>query len=383
MKFSFKSFVAGIIIATVGVSAVFAAGGIKSASFNSYKVILDGKELDLGGQQMISVVKDGEQDASNYMPVRGVLEAMGYKAEWDGQGKAVIVTSPQNLPVSTPKPTAAIGKVYLITMDRYDPHWIAVDAGARAVAADLKIEYKWDTSDYRDNTKQIEAINNAVADGADVILLSANDIYSISPTIANAKAKGVQFIYVDSQADEPAAATFYTDEYAAGQTAAKAMLDELKEAGKTSGKIGIIGVNTLTSSTMAREKGFREVMAKDGRFILLTTEYTDGDASLSQDAAQGFITGNSNLVGILGINEGTAVGAGIAIKDSGKPIIGIGFDKSDAIQTLLERGNLKAAIIPNPYAMGELGMQKAYDIIKGNTTGPANIDTGVTVLIGK
>lgn len=383
MKFSFKSFVAGIIIATVGVSALFAAGGIKSASFNSYKVILDGKELDLGGQQMISVVKDGEQDASNYMPVRGVLEAMGYKAEWDGQGKAVIVTSPQNLPVSTPEPTAAIGKVYLITMDRMDYHWVEVDAGAKKKAVELGLEYKWDAPDYRDNTKQIEAINNAVADGADVILLSANDIYSISPTIANAKAKGVQFIYVDSQADEPAAATFYTDEYAAGQTAAKVMLDELKEAGKTSGKIGIIGVNTLTSSTMAREKGFREVMAKDGRFILLTTEYTDGDASLSQDAAQGFITGNVDLVGILGINEGTAVGAGIAIKDSGKPVIGVGFDKSDAIQTLLERGNLKAAIIPNPYAMGELGMQKAYDIIKGNTTGPANIDTGVIVLIGK
>lgn len=75
-----------------GIADGFTPKGVKSAGFNSNRIILDGEELDLGGQQMISVVKDGEQDASNYMPVRGVLEAMGYTVGWDRQNEAVIAT---------------------------------------------------------------------------------------------------------------------------------------------------------------------------------------------------------------------------------------------------------------------------------------------------
>lgn len=280
-------------------------------------------------------------------------------------------------------PVAPIGKVYLITMDRMDQHWVAVDAGAKDLATALNIEYKWDAPDVKDNAKQIEALNNAVADGANVVLLAANDPTAISQTIEEATAKGVKFIYVDSPANAPAIATLSTDNYGAGKTAAQTMLDELTAAGVSSGKIGIIGVNTATNSTMNRENGFKEVIAADGRFTVLTTEYQNGDASLSQDAAQGFITGNADLVGIYGTNEGSTVGAGNAIKDSGKPIIGIGFDKSDAIQTLLDGGSLKGAMAQNPYTMGSLGMAQAFNVIKGTSTGPAVIDTGVAVLRGK
>lgn len=81
---------------SIGITTVFGAGGIKSALFNTNKVILDGKILNLNGQQMISVVKDGERNASNYMPVRGVLEAMGYKVDWDSSRSAVVVSSNTN-----------------------------------------------------------------------------------------------------------------------------------------------------------------------------------------------------------------------------------------------------------------------------------------------
>ena len=54
---------------------------------------------------------------------------------------------------------------------------------------------------------------------------------------------------------------------------------------------------------MNREKGFREAITKDGKFTLLTTEYKDGNFASSQEAATGFITGNSDLVGLYGTNE--------------------------------------------------------------------------------
>lgn len=274
-------------------------------------------------------------------------------------------------------------KVYLITMDKMDQHWVSVDSGAKAMATQLGITYKWDASDKKDNAKQIEIINNAVAEGADLILLAANDQTAISTAVKNAIDKGVKIIYVDSPADVPAITTLSTDNTKAGQIAGQTMLDELKNAGITSGKIGVIGVNLATNSTISRENGFREVIEADGKFTLLTTEYKEGDFQASQDAANGFITGNNDLVGIFGTNEGATVGAGNAIKASGKSIIGIGFDRSDTIQNLLNEGALKAAMAQNPYTMGYLGVAQAFAALTDASTGPEVIDTGVSVLRAK
>ncbi len=276
---------------------------------------------------------------------------------------------------NTPKKT-----VYLITMDKQDQHWVSVDNGASTMAAALGLNYKWDAPDVKDNAKQIEIINNAVADGADLILLAAVDPTAVSETVKSAKEKGVKIIYVDSPANEPALATLSTDNYAAGKLAAQTMLEALTNAGKTSGKIGIIGVNTATNSTLQREKGFRDYFAENGKgFTILTTEYKNGDAAASQEAAAGFITGNADLVGIFGTNEGSTVGTGNAIKASGKSIIGVGFDKSNTIQSLLDDGSLVAAMAQNPYTMGYLGVAQAYAALNGYSLGPSTIDTSVSV----
>lgn len=269
--------------------------------------------------------------------------------------------------------------VYLITMDKMDQHWVKVDEGAKTMAKALGVKYKWDAPDVKDNAKQIEAVNNAVADKANLILLAANDPKAIAAAVKNAQTKGVKIIYVDSGADVPAIATLSTNNFQAGALAGKTMVDELKAAGKTSGKIGIISVNTATNSTMDRENGFRGVVKAAG-YTILTTEYKEGDAAASQEAAVGFMSGNADLVGLFGANEGSTVGVGNAIKASGKKVIGVGFDKSDAIMGLLKDGSLKAAMAQNPYTMGYLGVAQAYAALHNLNTGPAVIDTGVAVL---
>ena len=274
---------------------------------------------------------------------------------------------------------AADSSVYLITMDKMDQHWVKVDEGAKTMAKALGMKYKWDAPDVKDNAKQIEAVNNAVADKAGLILLAANDPKAISAAVKNAQAKGVKIIYVDSGADAPAIATLSTNNFQAGALAGKTMVDELKAAGKTAGKIGIVSVNTATNSTMDRENGFRGVV-KGAGYTILNTEYKDGDAAASQEAATGFISGNADLVGLYGANEGSTVGVGNAIKASKKPLIGIGFDKSDAILGLLKDGSLKAAMAQNPYTMGYLGVAQAFAALNNFSTGPAVIDTGVAIL---
>ncbi|AEV28242.1 ABC-type sugar transport system, periplasmic component [Sphaerochaeta pleomorpha str. Grapes] len=269
-------------------------------------------------------------------------------------------------------------KVYLITMDQMDQHWVNVDKGAQKAASELGgIDYKWLAPDIKDDAKQIECINNAVAGGADAIMLAANGPTAVTAALKEAEGAGVKIIYVDSAANYPAVQTLATDNTAAGATAGKELIKALNAKGVTSGKIGIISVNSATASTVARENGFRK--AFDGlQFTLLETQYCDGDAARSKDMSANFIT--QGVVGLFGANEGSTVGVGNAIAEAGKSVIGVGFDKSDMILSLIKSGNLLCTMAQNPDVMGYEGMKTTVKALKGESVGASYFDTGVSVL---
>jgi ribose transport system substrate-binding protein len=270
-------------------------------------------------------------------------------------------------------------KVVLITMDSIDQHWVSVDKGCKQAVEELQnVEYKWLAPDKKDDAQQIERVNAAIADNADAILIAANGPDAITSALEDAKSKGIKIIYVDSAAKTEAEATFATDNEAAGKLAGEQMLEALKKAGKTSGKIGIVNVNSATASVVARENGFRSAF-EGTDFEILATQYSEGDAAKSQDIADNYIT--QGAVGLFGTNEGCTVGVGNAIKSSGKTdLIGIGFDKSDSIYSLIKDGYLLCTMAQKPEVMGYEGMKAAVAILSGKTIENKNVDTGVSVL---
>lgn len=269
-------------------------------------------------------------------------------------------------------------KVILITMDSTDQHWVSVDKGAQEAAKEIDgVEYKWMAPDKKDDAQQIERINNAVADGANAIMIAANGPEAISAALKDAESQGVKIVYVDSPANVEAEATFATDNEAAGHTAGEEMIKALEAAGKTEGKIGIVNVNASTDSALKREAGFRKAF-EGTKFELLETQYGEGDAAKSQDIADNYIT--EGVVGIYGTNEGGTVGVGNAIKGAGKDIIGVGFDKSDAILSLIKDGSLVAVMSQNPDVMGKEGLKAAVAAVKGEEIKEKNVDTGVSVI---
>lgn len=281
------------------------------------------------------------------------------------------------------KATSATGsakhKIILITMDSTDQHWVALDKGAKAAAQELgNVEYKWMAPDKKDDAQQIERINNAIADGAEAIMIAANGPDAITASLEDAKKNNIKIVYVDSPAKTEAYATFSTDNKAAGKTAAEQMIKALEAAGKTSGKIGIVNINASTNSTLNREAGFREAFASK-KYELLQTQYGEGDAAKSQDIADNYVT--EGAVGIFGANEGATVGVGNAIKGSGKKdIIGVGFDKSDAILSLIKDGSILCTMAQNPDVMGAEGMKASIKAINGEKVATQLVDTGVSVI---
>ena len=269
-------------------------------------------------------------------------------------------------------------KIALITMDSIDQHWVTLNEGAQKAAKELGVTVDFMAPNTKDDALQIEQVNNAVAGGYDAILVAANGPDAISGALKEAAAAGVKIVYVDSPANVDAAATFSTDNAAAGKKAGEEMLKALTDAGVTSGDIGVINVNAATDSCVKREEGFRSAF-EGTDFNILETQYCEGDAAKSQSSAENFIT--QGVVGIFGANEGSTTGIGNAIKASGKTdIIGVGFDKSDAILNLINDGYLLCTMAQNPDVMGYEGVKAAVAAINGEDLGGAVTDTGVSVL---
>ena len=277
----------------------------------------------------------------------------------------------------TSAPSDVDYKIALITMDSIDQHWVTLNEGAQKAAKELGVTVDFMAPNTKDDAQQIECVNNAVSGGYNAIIVAANGPDAISSALKEAQSKGVKIVYVDSPANVDAEATFSTDNKAAGTTAGKTMIDGLKAAGVESGSIGIISVNNATASTVSRDEGFRAAFEGTG-YTLLETQFCEGDAAKAQTIAENYIT--EGVVGVYGCNEGSTTGAGNAIKASGKSIIGVGFDKSDAIMGLINDGYLLATMAQNPDVMGYEGVKAAVDALNGNSLGGAVTDTGVSVL---
>lgn len=273
---------------------------------------------------------------------------------------------------------ATDAKIALITMDSIDQHWVTLNEGAQKAAEELGVTVDFMAPNTKDDALQIEQVNNAVAGGYDAILVAANGPDAISGALKEAAAAGVKIVYVDSPANVDAVATFSTDNAAAGKKAGEEMVKAFEAAGVTSGDIGVINVNAATDSCVKREEGFRSAF-EGTDFNILETQYCEGDAAKSQSSAENFIT--QGVVGIFGANEGSTTGIGNAIKASGKTdIVGVGFDKSDAIMNLINDGYLLCTMAQNPDVMGYEGVKAAVAAINGEDLKGAVTDTGVSVL---
>lgn len=268
----------------------------------------------------------------------------------------------------TPAPTTASSSytVYLITMDLTDSYWKSIDDGCLSAVNEIgNITYKWTGPDAHDDALQSACIDDAVADGANAILLAANSRDGVNASLEKAASAGCRIVYVDSAASYDCVTALSTDNNVAGKTAAETMIHALQEKGITSGTIGVMGVTADTASCVARENGFREAF-EGTDFTLADTVFMLDDAGNVTSAVNAGLA--QSYVGFFGTNEGTTVAIGNAIKEAAVESVVVGFDTSDAVLSLVADGTIYATMQQNPQVMGHDGMSIAIQALEGTYT---------------
>jgi ribose transport system substrate-binding protein len=221
--------------------------------------------------------------------------------------------------------------------------------------------------------KQIDMLSAELAKKPQAIGFAALDSQAALPLLKKAQAEKIPVIAFDSgvEGDIPVT-TCRTDSIAAGATAA----DKMAELIGDSGEVAVIVHDQTSRTGIDRRDGFlNEMKAKHPNIKIVSVQYGAGDHLKSAEIAKADLQANPNLKGIFGANEGSAEGAAIGVKESGKKVVLIGFDSGKEQKDAIRSGLMAGAITQNPIGIGACTVESAVKALKGEKL-PKVIDTG-------
>lgn len=254
-------------------------------------------------------------------------------------------------------------KVAVIMKSTESAFFKAVSAGANAAGTEYNMDILFEGPDNEEDYKtQNTMIQKAVKEQYDAIVFSAIDYNACKAAIEEADKAGVQVIGIDSDVNsEKIKCRIGTDNYEAGKMAAEAVLYCPEE----SLNIGIINFDQNTKNGQERERGFREAIEKERRVNKIETINVLSTVSNAREKTKEMIQTHPDMNVLVTFNEWTSLGVGYAIEEleMADRIHVVGFDSNIVSVGMLETGEVDSLIVQNPYAMGYLGVENAYNAI--------------------
>lgn len=282
----------------------------------------------------------------------------------------------------------------LITKTETNPFFVKMQEGAEqaARAAGATLLSGAGRND-GDNAGQVSALENQLAAGAKVILISPSDAKAIVPTIRKAREAGAVVIAVDSPTDpmDAADAFFGTDNYKAGELIgayAKARL------GDRAPRIVTIDLLPGHPTGAQRHNGFlqgfglasydrtRNDLAQPPEVVCMGDSI--GDQAKGQTVMENCLQQHPDVNVVYTINEPTAAGAWNALQKVGrdKDVILVSVDGGCRGVADVAAGRLSATAQQYPLRMAELGVEAAMTFLRTGTRPTGYTDTGVALVAG-
>ncbi len=258
--------------------------------------------------------------------------------------------------------------------------WVNVEKGVRAAGEDLDVEVLWNGAPAEtDYARQVQILDSMISRRVDGIAVAATERKILVSTIDRAMAARIPVVVFDSGVDTENITSFLaTNNYEGGAIAAR----ELAKAVGIQGDIGLLMHAPGSTSTMDREKGFEETLAKEFPQLKITTrQYSMSDRAKGRASAENMLTANPRLAGIFASAEPGSVGASLAIR--ARERVGqvklVTFDSSDTLVEDCRTGVIQAMIVQDPFQIGYQAVKTVVDALDGKSP-PSRIDLSAQVL---
>jgi D-xylose transport system substrate-binding protein len=164
---------------------------------------------------------------------------------------------------------------------------------------------------------QASNLENLISQGANVLVVLAQDGTAIKPSVESAIAQGVPVIAYDRLIEDPGALYITFDNVEVGRMEAEAVFAEVP-----TGKYVIIKGNSADANADFLREGYEEVIGEAvaaGEIEIVGETYTDNwDPAIAQTSMEQFLTAeNNDIDAVLSENDGMAGGVIAALEAQG------------------------------------------------------------------
>ncbi len=243
-------------------------------------------------------------------------------------------------------------------------------ASSRKTAEELGIELR-DYNSQFDTVKQVNNIEDAIAQRVDCILVHPVESSAVVPGILAANDAGIPVVAVDIKPTDGKLECFVaSDNTNIGRLAAKEVVKNLeKKYGEARGDIVICG-NDMVSSMRLRKVGVLEVFGEyNGIKILDMHDFATKlptAIEVSENILQKY--GEGKLDFILTLNSTQTIGANTVISSANRKDVSVmGIDKDVDILNAIKDPNstLIGTVVQSPADMGRISIEQCLKAVKG------------------
>lgn len=214
----------------------------------------------------------------------------------------------------------------------------------------------------QDSTKQIQIIEDFIAQGVSAVFLNPVDKDAIAPALQKLEEADIPVINFDSAVGnfDLVDAFVATDNVLAGQLCGEAMVKAFPDGGK----IAVLNY-PANSACVDREQGFLEAIEGKG-FEVAATFDAEGTVEKGQTIMSDILQAHPDLDAVFGINDQCGMGAYAAITTNGAEVNIYGVDGNPEAKSVIAKdGVYKMTAAQSPIKMGQVSYETAKTILNG------------------
>ncbi|TDD01220.1 sugar ABC transporter substrate-binding protein [Saccharopolyspora terrae] len=266
-----------------------------------------------------------------------------------------------------------------------DAFWNVVQNGAEQAGRDLDVEVQYQADP--DPGNQAKLVDNAIAQGADGLVVSLGSPEAMRTSVTNAVAAGIPVITINAGEEVSAAFGAITHVGQSEKVAGTAAGQRFSQAGKRKLLCVIhqAGVETLAQRCDGARGGFTS-----GEVIDLQVDINN--PTDAQSRIKGALQSDPSVDGVLTLNPQVAANAVNAVRESGSRAAVSTFDLNGDVVASIQAGELLFAVDQQQYEQGylpvvflKLFLDNANTVGGGEPvyTGPGFVDKSTVDVVGE
>ena len=283
----------------------------------------------------------------------------------------------------TDSAAASNPKVVLALSTLNNPFFVEVRDGALAAAKTANIQL--DVVDAQnDSATQANQLANAQTSGAKAVIVNPVDSDAASASVASLTKASIPVVGVDRTVNNATLNSLVaSDNVAGGKQAAEELAAALGKQGTVIVLQGVAG----TSASRDRGAGFAEGMKAFPDIKIVAKQTANFDRAAALDVTTNLLQANPGVTGVFAENDEMALGAVQALgAKAGKDVKVVGFDGTTDGIAAITAGTLGASIAQQPAKLGQLAVEQAAKVLKGekiDATVPVSVVTVNKTNIGE